>query len=62
MGGGEWCVDMYRSGSCWLARAYPVGEHPGKPGLGLAYRKNREGKGYGTNDHENGLWTLDSGR
>ena len=40
MCGGGWCVDVYRSGGRWLARAYRRSEHPGKPTRGRGYRKH----------------------
>ena len=40
MCGGQWCVDVYRSGGRWLARAYRLRERPGKPKRGRGYRKD----------------------
>ena len=39
MCGGDWCVDVYRSGGRWLARAYRLREALGKPTRGRGYRK-----------------------
>ena len=40
MCGGGWCVDVYRSGGRWLARAYRLRNHPGKAIWGRGYRKS----------------------
>jgi len=44
MCGGQWCVDVYRSGGRWLARAYRVGKHTRGPKPGAKYRPRREPK------------------
>lgn len=40
--GGEWCVDVYRSGGRWLARAYRKGERTRGPKPGTKYRPRKK--------------------